>query len=213
MKNIIKKYLNEQAEKSNFDKYVEFLGEGIDPKILESLKSFVKNYIREKNFKVKFLNSCITGFAGVRTKNQVIICSPNSMTSLGDFIYTIFHELRHEEQMSTLNLQNPLTDMDLDDFESLYQKYWELEMDADKSAKEMIATIVSKLNIPLRDAKKLFKLSKFIAEYQFASNMVKMNLKSIIDSIKKMKEHGIEYTDIEDHPVIKNHLDKLEEFI
>jgi len=43
--------------------------------------------------------------------------------------------------------------------------------------------------------------------------MVLSQLKMIIDSIKQIKKSGEEYTDIQDHPMIKRHLDKLENFI
>ena len=43
--------------------------------------------------------------------------------------------------------------------------------------------------------------------------MVLHQLKMIIDSIKQIKKSGGEYTDIQDHPMVKRHLDKLENFI
>lgn len=198
---------------SNFDKYVNQLGVGLDDKFLEDIKKYVKSLIKEKNYTVKFLNSCSTGFSGVRTKNQVIICSPTSMSSLGDFIYTLFHELRHEEQITNLKMKNPFVDMDLEDFEKLSEHYWNMEMDADKEAKQSIARMVMKLEIPIEKAKKYFKLSSHIENYQMSSNMVKSTLKFLINDIEKMKKNGIEFEDLQDHPIVKRHLDTLEDFI
>jgi hypothetical protein len=38
-------------------------------------------------------------------------------------------------------------------------------------------------------------------------------IKNIVVGIKKMRQSGIEYTDISDHPMVKLHLEKLEDFI
>jgi hypothetical protein len=43
--------------------------------------------------------------------------------------------------------------------------------------------------------------------------MVMMSLQQIVNGIKQIKKSGEEYTDIQDHPMIKRHLDKLENFI
>jgi hypothetical protein len=179
------------------------------------IEKFVVNYIQDNNFTVKFLNSCSTGFAGVRTKDQIIICSPNAMTTLGDFIYTIFHEIRHEEQMdkNKLGLDNPLIDYDLEDFEKLSQKYWELELDADRFGKEMIAKLIIKLGLPMDVAKQNLSLSPYIENYPLASKIIMMSLQQIVNGIKDIKKSGGEFSDIQDHPMIKRHLDKLENFI
>ena len=213
MKKLIRKFLLQQQSESNLEKYVNYLGQGLEDKLLSNIKNYIKSFIQERGYSVKFLNSCSTGFSGVRTKKQVIICSPTTMSSLGDFIYTIFHELRHEEQMTTLKQKNPLTDMDLEDFEKLSEQYWNMEMDADKTAKENVAKMVIDLHIPIESAKQYFKLSPYIEHYQMASNMVKTYLKIIIEDIIKMKKDGLEFTDIQDHPIVKRHLNKLEDFI
>ena len=179
---------------------------------VDIIEKFIVNYIQDHNFTVKFLNSCSTGFAGVRTKDQIIICSPNAMTTLGDFIYTVFHEIRHEEQMTNLKLENPLTG-DLEDFEELSRKYWDLELDADRFAKEMIAKLIIKLNIPIDVAKVQFALSIYVESYPSLGKMIKRQLQGIIDSIRVIKNSGGEFTDIQDHPMIKQYLDKLENFI
>ena len=218
MRNLIKQIIREVSEekpKSNLNRLLDnfkmSFPDELKPKI-NMIEGFIVDYIQDHNFTVKFLNSCSTGFAGVRTKDQIIICSPNAMSTFGDFIYTIFHEIRHEEQMTNLKLKNPLTG-DLEDFEELSRKYWNLELDADRFAKEMISKLVIKLNIPIDVAKTQFTLSPYIENYPLSSNMVLHQLKMIIDSIKQIKKSGEEYTDIQDHPMIKRHLDKLENFI
>jgi len=187
------------------------------PQELESkvdiIENFVVNYIRDNEINVKFLNSCSSGFKGVRTRDQVIICSPIQMETIGDFLYTIFHELRHEEQMRDLKMLNPLTDFDLEDFEALYKQYWEMELDADAFAKNMVAKIVIELNIPIEIAKKLFSLSPYVQQYPSMSKMVRGGIQQIINDIKQIKKSGGQYEDIQDHPIVKKHIDKLEDFI
>ena len=188
--------------------------EELRPKV-DIIEKFVVDYIQDHNFTVKFLNSCSTGFAGVRTKDQIIICSPNAMSTLGDFIYTIFHEIRHEEQIdkNRMGLDNPLTEYDLDDFEKLSQKYWELELDADRFGKEMIAKLIIKLGLPMEVAKQNLSLSTYIQNYPLASKMIIMSLQQIVNGIKDIKKSGGEFSDIQDHPMVKRHLDKLENLI
>jgi hypothetical protein len=175
--------------------------------------NFVYNYIKKNNINIKFLNSCATGFAGVRTRDQVIICAPSQMTTIGDFLYTVFHEIRHEHQIRDMKMINPLTDFDLEDFENLADQYWEMELDADKFAKEMVAKIVIKLEIPIEIARKLFSLSPYIDNYPSMSKMIRGHLSQIVNGIKQMKKSGAEYEDIQDHPMVKRYIDKLEDFI
>ena len=201
---------------SNFsrllDKFKNSFPEDLQSKV-DVIENFVVNYIQENDLNVKFLNSCSAGFKGVRTKDQIIICSPISMETIGDFLYTIFHEIRHEQQIRDLKMLNPLTDFDLEDFEDLYEQYWNMELDADKFAKEMVAKLVIKLGIPIDIAKKLFSLSPYVQQYPTMSNMVRGGIQQIINDIKRIKKSGGEYTDIQDHPVVQRHIDKLEDFI
>lgn len=176
------------------------------------IKKFVEDYIKKTGYNVKFLNACLS-YSGVRTKDQVIVCAPSQMSSLGDFLYTLFHEIRHEQQISDIKMSNPLTEFDLDDFENLYNQYWEMELDADQFAKNMVAAIVRKLNIPIEDARNIFKLSEFIKNYPQSSGVVKSSLEQIIRSIKLMKKEGFEYSDIQDHPMVKPFIEKLENLI
>ena len=201
---------------SNFsrllDKFKNSFPEDLQSKV-DVIENFVVNYIQENDLNVKFLNSCTAGFKGVRTRDQIIICSPISMETIGDFLYTIFHEIRHEQQIRDLKMLNPLTDFDLEDFEDLYEQYWNMELDADKFAKEMVAKLVIKLEIPIDIAKKLFSLSLYVQQYPTMSNMFRGSIQQIINDIKRIKKSGGEYTDIQDHPVVQRHIDKLEDFI
>ena len=217
MKTIIRKLLREELTLlSNFDKLMNSFKEDFPEdlrSVVDSISDYVKEYVRENGFNIKFLNSCVsgTGFKGVRTKNFIIICSPMQIENIGDFLYTIFHEIRHEEQMGKLKIDNPLTGQ-LEDFEKLFEDYWKLELDADEFAKEKIANIVLMFNIPIGTAKQNFKLSSYVENYPSASKTVKNFMRTIVSDIQKMKKSGMEYTDIADHPVVKNHLEKLENF-
>ena len=53
--------------------------------------------------------------------------------------------------------------------EKLNDHYWKMEMDADQFAKNMVAKIVIKLEIPIDIAKNLFSLSLFIEKYPLES--------------------------------------------
>jgi hypothetical protein len=108
---------------------------------------------------------------------------------------------------------NPLADFDLDDFEKLYEQYWKMELDADEFAKKMVAKLVIKLEIPIEIAKKLFSLSPYVQQYPSMSKMVRGGIQQIINDIKQIKKSGGQYEDIQDHPVVKRHIDKLEDFI
>jgi len=194
------------------NQFRENFPEELKPKV-DVIEKFIVNYINKNEINVKFLNSCSTGFSGVRTKDQVIICSPMNMKTMGDFLYTIFHEIRHEQQVRDIKMLNPLTDFDLEDFEALAEQYWEMELDADQFAKNMVAKIVIKLGIPIEDAKNLFTLSPYIQNYPSMSKMVTSSLAQIVAGIKQMKKSGAEYEDIQDHPMVKRFIDKLENFI
>ena len=178
---------------------------------IDVIEKFVVDYIQEHGFTVKFINSCSTGFMGVRTKDQVIICRPTG--TMGDFIYTIFHEIRHDNQIKEIKMKNPLTDFDLEDFEKLYEQYWEMELDADQFAKNMIAKLVIKLNIPIWFAKGQFSLSHYIEQYPLMSKSVESSLRSIVGTIQHIKKSGGKYEDIQDHPMVQRFIDKLENFI
>jgi len=218
MIDLIKHLMKEQEEvvkTSNFDKILNKFREGFPNEYkneIDTISDDVKSFIRENNYTIKFLNSCSTGFSGVRTNKAVIICSPLHMASIGDFLYTIFHEIRHEQQISIFKMGNPTIDS-LDDFEELSEKYWEMELDADRFAKKKIAEIVMKSKMPVEIAKVLFRLSHYIEDYPSLSKMVKSQITKLANQLKQMRDSGQEIKDISDHPFVKQHLDKLEEFI
>ena len=177
--------------------------------ILPILKTFLQNFIKKRGYNVKFLNAC-TSFQGVRTKDQIILCSPSMMHTLGDFIYTLFHEIRHEQQIKEIKMLNPLSEMDLEDFEKLYKNYWEMELDADQFAKNMVAQLVLRAKIPMDFAKSEFSLSPHIEKYPTTSKFVESSLQMIINIIRNMKKRGENFEDIQDIPMVKQHLQKLE---
>ena len=205
----------EVVRTSNFDRILNKFREGFPNEYkneIDTISDDVKSFIRENNYTIKFLNSCSTGFSGVRTDKAIIICSPLHMASVGDFLYTIFHEIRHEQQISIFKMGNPTIDS-LDDFEELSEKYWEMELDADRFAKKKIAEIVMKSKMPVEIAKVLFRLSHYIEDYPSLSKMVKFQITKLANQLKQMRDSGQEIKDISDHPFVKQHLDKLEEFI
>ena len=218
MIDLIKHLMKEQEEvikTSHFDKVMDKFKSSFPEEHkneVDKISDYVKSYIRDNNYTVKFLNSCSTGFSGVRLDKAVVICSPNFMSGIGDFLYTIFHEMRHEQQISVFKMGNPTIDS-LDDFEELSEKYWEMELDADEFAKKKIAEIVMNSKIPIEKAKILFRLSEYIEKYPTLSKMVKFQITQLANQLKYMRDSGQEIKDISDHPFVKQHLDKLEEFI
>jgi hypothetical protein len=215
MKTNLRKIIREELTVlSNFDKLMNSFKSNFPQELhnkVDSISSYVKDYVRQNGFNIKFLNSCRTGFKGVRTNQFIIICSPMQMENIGDFLYTIFHEIRHEEQMSKFKISNPLTGQ-LEDFEKLFKEYWKLELDADEFAKRKISELILNLNIPVDITKKNFRLSPYVENYPSASKMIENHLRMVVTDIKNMKKSGMEYSDIADHPIVKNHLEKLEEF-
>jgi hypothetical protein len=207
---------NTPKSQSNLDRLMDQFKYQFPKELMEKVPvigKFVSDYIKKNNINIKFLNSCFTGFSGVRTKDQVIICAPTQMSTIGDFLYTVFHEIRHEHQIRDMKMPNPLTEFDLEDFETLADQYWKMELDADQFAKNMVAKIVIKLGIPIDVASRLFSLSHYIQNYPSASRMVRGHLAQIVNSIKEIKKSGGEYEDIQDHPMVKRYIDKLENFI
>lgn len=219
MRNLINKTIKENDEvkiKSNLNRLMDQFETQFPNEFkskVQVIGNFVSDYIKSNNINIKFLNSCSVGFAGVRTRDQVIICAPSQMSTIGDFLYTVFHEIRHEHQIRDMKMPNPLTEFDLEDFEALADQYWKMELDADEFAKNMVAKIVIKLEIPIEVAKRLFSLSPYITNYPSMSKMIRGHLSQVVNGIKQMKKSGAEYEDIQDHPMVKRFIDKLEDFI
>ena len=206
----IRKILKEDTEiKSNYQKVIDnfkkILPERYSEKI-DEVFMYIKDFIDKEGFQIKVLNNCQVIFKGIRTKNFIVICSPESYTSLAELVYIIFHEIRHEIQMGKLGQINPLSG-DLENFDELYEMYWEMEMDAHKYAIEWVNKIGDIINLP----KKYYKLSPMVTEYPTMSHMVRDQIVNINEMIKELKRKGYDYNDISDLPFVKKHLDKLEE--
>jgi hypothetical protein len=61
--------------------------------------------------------------------------------------------------------------------------------------------------------KTLAKNRTYFEAYPSMSKSVEMSLRMIVDDIKRIKKSGDEFTDIQDHPMVKRHLKDLEKFI
>lgn len=197
-------------ENSNFNKVIDSFKLKIPKKYHKNIDetfSSIKKYIEEGGFEIKVLNSCRVPFKGVRTRDYIIICSPQNFYNLAEFVYVLFHEIRHEIQMGKLNKINPLSG-DIENFEELYDMYWEMEMDAHKFGLEWVEKIDKILNLPSEN----YELSNHIEDYPLMSKRVKYEIEHINELIKDLKSKGYEYSDISDLPLIKNIIDKLENF-
>ena len=151
------------------------------------------------------LNNCQVPFRGVRTRDFIIICSPQNYTNLAELVYILFHEIRHEIQMGRLNQVNPLSG-DLEDFEELYNMYWAMEMDAHEYAIKWVNKIGNMINLP----EKYYKLSPMVINYPSMGHMVRNQIEQINKTIQDLKQKGYDYGDISDLPNIKILLDRLE---
>lgn len=201
---------------SNFDRLVNKFKSDVPDNVkveIDKISVFIKKFVTENGFLIKFYNSCSTGFSGVRTKNFIIICSPQMFHTISDFVYVIFHEIRHEIQINRLMKQNPLSG-DIEDFEEFFRHYWDLEMDADEFAKERTKYIIDILNLSDEEKKKYFKIGYQITNYPMMSSMIKnatLPLFNQVLEIKKSLPDG-EKVDVSDLPLVKRIMDKLEDF-
>jgi hypothetical protein len=205
----IRRVLREDTEiKSNYqkviDKFKKILPKEYSEKIDEVFE-YIKDFINKKGFNLKVLNNCQVPFKGTRTKDFIIICSPELYSSLPDLIYIIFHEIRHEIQMGELKQINPLSG-DLENFDELYDIYWKMEMDAHDYGIEWVDKIGNMINLP----KEYYKLSPMVTSYPSMGHMVRDQIVVINKTIQELKKNGHDYSDISDLPFVKKHLDKLE---
>lgn len=209
MKNLIRRLLKEEnSKKSNFDLIINHFKKKYPTEYSERIDhvfKIIKDYIVEKNFNIKVLNNCFTGFGGVRTKKYIIVCSPTSYEDISHLIYIIFHEIRHEIQMNELKQINPLSG-DIEDFEELYKIYWDMEMDSHEFALEWVEKLGNILDLP----ENLYKLTSQVTQYPTMSNIVKTQIEGLHKLILKMKKEGMNYSDISDLPIVKNHLHRIE---
>jgi hypothetical protein len=205
----IRRILREDAEiKSNYQKVIDNFKKILPERYAEKIDEvfmYIKDFIDKEGFQIKVLNNCQVIFKGVRTKNFIVICSPESYTSLAELVYIIFHEIRHEIQMGELKQINPLSG-DLENFDELYDIYWKMEMDAHDYAIEWVDKIGNMINLP----KEYYKLSPMVTSYPSMGHMVRDQLVVINKTIQDLKKNGYDYNDISDLPFVKKHLDKLE---
>ena len=209
MRSIIKKILRENIQpQNNYQKVIDnfkiLLPDEYHEK-LDKVFNDIKNFIEEEGFTLKVLNNCQVPFKGVRTRNFIIICSPQNFKSLAELVYILFHEIRHEIQMGRLEQINPLSG-DLDDFEELYTLYWDMEMDAHEYGLEWVNKIGRMINLP----EQYYKLSPMVTNYPSMGHMVRNQIEQINKTIKELKQRGYDYNDISDLPNIKILLDRLE---
>lgn len=200
---------NQGTNLSNYDKVINNFKNKIPQEYHEKIIFMfdkIKDYIIDRGFTIKVLNSCSTGFRGVRTKDAVIICSPDTIHNLAVFIYVLFHEMKHEIQMSEFGLESSYMG-DIEDFEKFYDVYWEMEMDADRYAKNWVKKIGDVLKLP----EEYYKLDSMIENYPMMSNSVKSTMVQLHNQVQKLKKEGMSYEDISDLDVVKKHLEKIED--
>jgi hypothetical protein len=166
----------------------------------------IKDFIQDRGYTIKILNSCNTGFKGVRTSKSIILCSPESLPNFSTFIYILFHELRHEQQMSEFGLSDSYMG-DIEDFEEFYRIYWDMELDADSYGKDWVRKIGDVLQLPSN----VYYLDRMVETYPTMSNMVKQMMTQLHRQVQVLKSQGMTYTDISDLDIVKQHLHKLED--
>lgn len=194
---------------SNYQKVIEKFKNDIPSEFHHSLEVMfdrIKEYVMDRGFNIKVLNSCQTGFRGVRTKDSIILCSPETIPNLASFVYILFHELKHEIQMSEFGLENSYMG-DIEDFEEFYKIYWEMEMDADTYAKNWVKKIGNVLNLP----EEYYDLDMLTKNYPMMSGMVRQMMTQLHQEVQRLKKQGMTYEDISDLDVVKKHLNKLED--
>lgn len=166
----------------------------------------IKDFVQNKGYVIKIINSCNTGFRGVRTNKAIILCSPESLPNFATFVYILFHELRHEQQMGEFDLKDTYMG-DVEDFEEFFKIYWKMELDADRYGKEWVRKIGDVLKLPHI----IYNLDPMIENYPSMSNMVKQFTLHLHREIQTLKRQGMDYSDISDLDIVKKHLQTLED--
>jgi hypothetical protein len=128
------------------------------------------------------------------------------LPNFATFVYLLFHELRHEQQMSEFDLKDTYMG-DVEDFEEFFKIYWEMELDADRYGKEWVKKIGGVLKLP----NIVYYLDPMIENYPSMSNMVKQFTLHLHREIQILKSRGMEYSDISDLDIVKKHLQTLED--
>ena len=194
---------------SNYERVIDKFRRDIPEdklKAFDLIASKIKDYVQDRGYTIKVLNACNTGFRGVRTSNAIIICSPDTFPNFASFVYVLFHELKHEQQMSEFDLKDSYMG-DIEDFEEFYKIYWDMEMDADRYGKDW----VKKIGDVLKLSDKEYFLDKMVENYPTMSGMIKQMMTQLHNHVQILKKQGMTYTDISDLDIVKKHLDKLED--
>jgi hypothetical protein len=200
---------NEPKMSSNYERVINKFRKDIpEDKIKEYdlISDKIKNFVQDRGYVVKIINSCNTGFKGVRTNKAIILCSPEMLPNFASFVYILFHELRHEQQMSEFDIKDSYMG-DVEDFEEFFKFYWEMELDADKYGKDWVKKIGNVLQLP----EKVYNLGPMIENYPSMSNMVKQFTLHLHREIQTLKSRGMSYEDISDLEIVKKHLKTIED--
>jgi len=194
---------------SNYDRVIDKFRKNIpEDKMKEYnlISEKIKDFIQDRGYTIKVLNSCNTGFKGVRTSNMIILCSPDMLPNFASFVYILFHELKHEQQMKDFDMKDSYMG-DIEDFEEFFKIYWDMEMDADNYGKDWVKKIGNVLKLPTES----YHLDKMIEHYPTMSNMIRQMMLHLHREVQTLKSKGFTYTDIGDLDIVKKHLDKLED--
>ena len=194
---------------SNYDRIIDKFREDIPEdkmKEYDLISDKIKDFVQDRGYTIKVLNSCNTGFKGVRTSKSIILCSPEMFPNFASFVYILFHELRHEQQMSEFDLKDSYMG-DIEDFEEFYKIYWDMELDADNYGKDWVKKIGDVLKLP----EDVYYLDNMIKNYPSMSNMVRQMTSHLHREIQTLKSRGMNYTDISDLDIVKKHLQNLED--
>ena len=194
---------------SNYERVIDKFRKDIPEdkmKEYDLISNKIKDFVQDRGYVVKIINACNTGFRGVRTSKAIILCSPESFPNFATFVYLLFHELRHEQQMSEFDIKDSYMG-DVEDFEEFFKMYWEMELDADKYGKDWVKKIGNVLQLP----EKVYNLDPMIQNYPSMSNMVKQFTLHLHREIQTLKSRGMDYSDISDLEIVKKHLQTLED--
>jgi hypothetical protein len=194
---------------SNYDRVIDKFRKDIPEdkmKEYDLISEKIKDFIQDRGYTIKVLNSCSTGFKGVRTSNMIILCSPNMFSNFAVFVYILFHELKHEQQMSDFDMKDSYMG-DIEDFEEFFKIYWEMEIDADNYGKDWVKKIGDVLKLP----QDVYHLDLMIESYPTMSNMIKQMMLHLHREVQTLKSKGFNYTDIGDLDIVKRHLQNLED--
>ena len=194
---------------SNYERVIDKFRKDIPEdkmKEYDLISNKIKDFVQDRGYIVKIINACNTGFRGVRTSKAIILCSPESFPNFATFVYLLFHELRHEQQMSEFDIKDSYMG-DVEDFEEFFKMYWEMELDADKYGKDWVKNIGNVLQLP----EKVYNLDPMIENYPSMSNMVKQFTLHLHREIQTLKSRGMDYSDISDLEIVKKHLQTLED--